>query len=147
AYGHGAVRCAAALEPEADGFAVACIEEALVLREAGIRKPILLLEGFFEASELPLLLQHDLWCVVHAPWQVEALERTPLPAPLTVWLEPAAGMHRVGIGADDYAAAWRRLEALPHGRVAVKMSHLARAEELDCARTREQLDTFARATA
>jgi len=147
AYGHGAVRCAAALEPEADGFAVACIEEALVLREAGIRKPILLLEGFFEASELPLLLQHDLWCVVHAPWQVEALERTPLPAPLTVWLKLDSGMHRVGIGADDYAATWRRLEALPHVRVAVKMSHFARADELDCARTREQLDTFARATA
>ena len=29
AYGHGAVRCAQALEAEADGFAVACIEEAL----------------------------------------------------------------------------------------------------------------------
>ena len=37
AYGHGAVRCAQALEAEADGFAVACIEEALALREAGIR--------------------------------------------------------------------------------------------------------------
>src|SRR5690606_39250591 len=116
AYGHGAVRCAAALEHEADGFAVACIEEALVLRGAGIRKPILLLEGFFEASELPLLLEHDLWTVVHAPWQVEALERTVLPAPLTVWLKLDSGMHRVGIGADDYAAARRRLAALPHVR-------------------------------
>ncbi|KAF1684952.1 alanine racemase [Pseudoxanthomonas taiwanensis] len=147
AYGHGAVRCAQALETEADGFAVACIEEALVLRQAGIRKPILLLEGFFEASELPLLLEHDLWSVVHAPWQVEVLERTPLPRPLTVWLKLDSGMHRLGIGADEYAAAWRRLEALPHVRPAVKMSHFARADELDCARTREQLDTFARATA
>jgi alanine racemase len=46
AYGHGAVRCAQALEAEADGFAVACIEEALELRAAGIRAPVLLLEGF-----------------------------------------------------------------------------------------------------
>ena len=52
AYGHGAVVCARALEAEVDGFAVACIEEALELREAGIRAPILLLEGIFEASEL-----------------------------------------------------------------------------------------------
>ena len=66
AYGHGAVRCAQALEAEADGFAVACIEEALALREAGIRAPILLLEGFFEADELALIDQHDLWCVAHA---------------------------------------------------------------------------------
>ena len=56
AYGHGSVRCAQALEAEADGFAVACIEEALVLREAGIRAPILLLEGFFEADELALIV-------------------------------------------------------------------------------------------
>ena len=58
AYGHGALRCAQALESEADGFAVACIEEALVLREAGIRSPILLLEGFFEADELALIERH-----------------------------------------------------------------------------------------
>jgi len=147
AYGHGAVRCAAALEQEADGFAVACIEEALVLREAGIRKPILLLEGFFEASELPLLLEHDLWTVVHAPWQVEALERTPLPRPLHVWLKLDSGMHRVGIDAASYADTWRRLQALPHVEVAVKMSHFSRADELDCARTGEQLATFAAATA
>lgn len=45
AYGHGAVAVAKALASEADGFAVACIEEALELRAAGIRAPILLLEG------------------------------------------------------------------------------------------------------
>ena len=69
AYGHGAVRCAEALAAEADGFAVACIEEGLELREAGIRQPILLLEGFFEASELELIVAHDFWCVVHCAWQ------------------------------------------------------------------------------
>ena len=36
AYGHGAVRCAKAIENEADGFAVACLEEALQLRQVGI---------------------------------------------------------------------------------------------------------------
>ncbi len=147
AYGHGAVRCAAALEPEADGFAVACIEEALALREAGIGAPILLLEGFFDAAELPLMLEHDLWSVVHAPWQVEVLERTPLPRPLQVWLKMDSGMHRVGIDAAGFADAWRRLEALPHVRPMVRMSHFARADELDCARTAEQLETFARASA
>src|SRR5690606_41829704 len=58
AYGHGAVRCAQALADEADGFGVACIEEALELREAGIRAPIVLLERFFDADELPLLDRH-----------------------------------------------------------------------------------------
>ncbi|HUM91729.1 MAG TPA: alanine racemase, partial [Candidatus Competibacter sp.] len=42
-YGHGLVRVARTLD--ADAFAVACVEEALILREAGIDRPILLLEG------------------------------------------------------------------------------------------------------
>ena len=96
AYGHGAVRCAQALEAEADGFAVACIEEALELRAAGIRAPILLLEGFFEADELALIVEHDLWCVVHALWQLEAIEQATLGKPITGWLKPDSGMPRVG---------------------------------------------------
>jgi alanine racemase len=147
AYGHGAVRCAQALQDEADGFAVACIEEALALRDAGIRAPILLLEGFFDAAELALIARHDLWTVVHAPWQVEALERTPLPKPVDVWLKLDSGMHRVGLDPREYRDAWQRLRALAHVGALVKMSHFARADEPDCARTLEQLAAFAAATA
>ena len=145
AYGHGAVRCAQALETEADGFAVACIEEALLLREAGIRAPILLLEGFFEADELTLIEQHDLWCVVHAQWQVEAIEQARLSRPITLWLKLDSGMHRVGLYPAEYQDAYRRL--LASGKVSkiVLMSHFARADELDCGRTAEQLAVFQQA--
>ena len=145
AYGHGSVRCAQALEGEADGFAVACIEEALALREAGIRAPILLLEGFFEADELPLIDQHELWCVVHAQWQIEAVEQAQLSKPLTVWLKLDSGMHRVGLHPADYQAAYRRL--LASGKVGkiVLMSHFARADEPACERTAEQLAVFQQA--
>ena len=102
AYGHGATRCAAALEGEADGFAVACIEEALELRAAGIKAPVLLLEGIFEASELPLIAEQDLWCVVHSLWQLEAIEQAGLTRPITVWLKLDTGMHRVGLHPKDY---------------------------------------------
>lgn len=145
AYGHGAVRCAQALQDEADGFAVACIEEALQLREAGIRGPILLLEGFFEASELALIDQHDLWCVVHAQWQLEAIEQAELTQPLTLWLKLDSGMHRVGFHPADYQVAYRRL--LASGKVAkiVLMSHFSRADELDSSRSDEQLAVFQQA--
>jgi len=142
AYGHGAVRCAQALEPDADGFAVACIEEALQLREAGIRAPILLLEGFFEEDEVALIDAQQLWCVVHAPWQVEALERARPARPLDLWLKLDTGMHRIGLTAEDFIDAWRRLQALPHVRMQVAMSHFARADELDCGRTDEQTRAF-----
>lgn len=145
AYGHGAVRCAQALESEADGFAVACIEEALALREAGIRAPILLLEGFFEADELALIERHELWCVVHALWQVEAIERAGLGKPLQVWLKLDSGMHRVGLHPADYQDAYRRLLACGKVSKIVLMSHFARADELDCPRTAEQLAVFRQA--
>jgi alanine racemase len=145
AYGHGALRCAQALAEQADGFAVACIEEAMALREAGIGGPILLLEGFFEAAELALIEQHDFWCVVHDLWQVEAIERSALSKPLCIWLKMDSGMHRVGLHPADYPVAYQRL--LASGKVGkiVLMSHFARADELDCPRSAEQLAVFEQA--
>ena len=142
AYGHGAVPCAQALQAEADGFAVACIEEALELRAAGITQPILLLEGFFEASELTLINQHQLWCVVHSLWQLDAIEQARLSRPLRVWLKLDSGMHRVGLFPEQYQAAYQRLQASGKVDKIVLMSHFARADELDCARTEEQLAVF-----
>ena len=142
AYGHGAVRCAEALQDTADGFAVACIEEALELRAAGIRGPVLLLEGFFEANELALIVEHDFWCVVHSLWQLEAIERATLSKPINVWLKLDSGMHRVGLHPADYQAAYRRL--LASGKVAkiVLMSHFARADELHDPSSNQQLAVF-----
>lgn len=146
AYGHGAVRVAQALEDEANGFAVACIEEALELRAAGIHAPILLLEGFFEADELALIVEHDLWFVVHSSWQLEAVEQVSIGRPLTAWLKLDTGMHRVGFQPGEYRAAYQRL--LASGKVAkiILMSHFARADELDSPRSSEQLAVFEAAT-
>ena len=142
AYGHGAARCAQALEGEADGFAVACIEEALELRAAGIRAPVLLLEGFFEADELPLIVEHDFWCVVHSLWQLEAIEQAKLAKPIQVWLKLDTGMHRVGLHPSDYKTAYQRLQASANVAKIVLMSHFARADELDCLRSVEQVAVF-----
>lgn len=147
AYGHGAVRCARALEDEADGFAVACIEEALALREAGIRAPILLLEGFFDADELPLIEQHDFWCVLHAPWQLEAVERATLARPLSFWLKMDSGMHRVGFHPAEFRDAHQRLLASGKAAKVVLMSHFARADELDSDSCTQQVAVFQQARA
>ena len=147
AYGHGAVRCAQALAAEADGFGVACIEEALELRQAGISAPIVLLEGCFEADELALVVAHDLWPVVSTPEQVQALCEWRGEAALTVWLKLDSGMHRLGLDPVQFRAAHARLSALPQVAQIVMMSHFARADELDSPRTAEQLAVFAAASA
>jgi alanine racemase len=146
AYGHGAVRCAHAIERVADGFAVAAIEEALALREAKITKPILLLEGFFEASELPVIARHDLWIVVHHEWQVQALLSAELSRPLNVWLKMDSGMHRVGLSQDDYRSSYEKLIHHPNVAQIVLMSHFACADESDSKHPTEQIQTFRAAT-
>lgn len=142
AYGHGAVACAQALHDIADGFAVACIEEALELRAAGITRPIVLLEGFFHRDELPLIVTHNLWCVVHTAWQLDALLQAELPQPLTVWLKMDSGMHRVGFFPSEYRAVWQQLQASNNVATIVLMTHFAQADQLDSARTVEQYKIF-----
>ncbi len=139
AYGHGAVKCAQAIANEADGFAVACLEEALQLRQAGIANPILLLEGFFESQELAEIVAHDLWLVLHAPWQLEVLLAAQLAKPVQVWLKMDSGMHRVGFAPEEYAQAYARLNG--HANVAsiVRMSHFANADNYNTPHTLQQL--------
>ena len=142
AYGHGAVQCAQAIADEADGFAVACLEEALQLRQAGIKNPILLLEGFFEATELPEIVANDLWMVVHAEWQVEILLAAKLQNPLHIWLKMDSGMHRVGLNHTAYQQAYMRLAGHVNVANIVLMSHFANADNLSSEHTLQQITLF-----
>jgi alanine racemase len=142
AYGHGAVQSAKAIESEADGFAVACLEEALQLRQAGIKNPILLLEGFFEATELPQIVANDLWIVIHAQWQIDILLAAKLAKPLHIWLKMDSGMHRVGLSADEFAAAFASLKSHQNVANVVMMSHFANADNLSSEHTNVQMTDF-----
>src|SRR3954468_6669610 len=83
AYGHGLERVARALDA-ADGFAVLDFEEAARLRRMGTEKPILMLEGFFEAIDVPLLREYRLTPVIHSARQVQMLEKADFPEGLDV---------------------------------------------------------------
>ncbi len=151
AYGHGALACVRALQPVADAFAVAFVDEALALREAGIRAPMLVLEGAFAAPELERAAQLGLWLVVHHEEQLRMLESASLHcARLHVWLKVDSGMRRIGVPLARVRDFHARL--LATGRVAsvTLMSHLARADELGDARaldaTRAQIAEFDAAT-
>ncbi len=145
AYGHGLVRVAQALDA-ADYFAVACIEEAMTLREAGITKPILLLEGVFEANELPLCSRMKFNVVVHHSSQVEMLEQADLDSPVRVWMKIDSGMHRLGLDPAQAKPVWQRLQACDSVAAGIwLMSHLANADDRSDGYTLEQLETFAAA--
>lgn len=143
AYGHGAVAVARALAEEADGFGVACGEEALELRESGIRNPMLLLEGIFDPRELATLERLALMTVVHDQRQLEWLLNARPSVPLAVWLKVDTGMHRLGLAPEHAATAYRQLAACPHVGELVLMTHFARADEADPVPTDRQLACFA----
>ncbi|MCL7929473.1 alanine racemase [Halomonas llamarensis] len=142
AYGHGAVACAQALESEVPAFAVACIEEAMALRDAGIQTPIVLLEGIFSADELPYVDKHRLWMAIHSRWQLEALQAFTPSAPIPVWLKVDSGMHRLGFEPEQTASVWRSLEAMPQVGALHLMSHFATADATDTGYFSQQMVTM-----
>lgn len=147
AYGHGAARCARALADVADGFAVAFVQEAVDLRAAGVDRPILVLEGAFDARELADAGALDLWVVAHHEAQLRMLEARGDAAPLHVWLKADSGMGRAGFALADMARAHARLRASGAVSEITLMTHFARADEPDSDMTLRQLDAFDRATA
>jgi alanine racemase len=129
AYGHGMAEAAAALL-QADGFAVACLDEALQLRSYGIRQPITVFQGFQSAEDLQLSRRHGLWPVVHHSSQLEILDAAgAVGEPLEVWLKIATGMNRLGFRPEETTAVWWQLRQHDAVRRIRLMSHLARADE------------------
>jgi alanine racemase len=144
-YGHGAVPVARALEDHADAFAVAALEEALVLREARIQAPLALLEGILSLEEARLCLRHSLQVVVHDHWQLEILESLPQGARVLLWVKLDSGMHRLGFPLGDVPGLWRRIQARPDWEFCGWITHLACADEPGNPATHEQVEAFRRA--
>lgn len=143
AYGHGGVAIATALQHRVDALAVACIEEALELRYAGIATPILLLEGVFEARELLTAAQLDLWLTIDNEQQLHWLEEAALPAPVTCWLKVDTGMRRMGVIPDSAAHFTQRLRDTANAREEiVTYTHFASADDTTSQQTLQQLAVF-----
>ena len=128
AYGHGALRVAQALSAEADGFALVEMPMAIALREAGIRQPILLLDGFYASDELDACVAHQLTPVVHRLDQVETIVRgNARYAELQIYLKLNTGMNRLGLDPDGFRSALDLLRE--HKAPITLMTHFADADE------------------
>jgi len=144
AYGHDLLTVARTLH-DADAYAVARIEEALTLRSGGIVKPVIMLEGFFSADDLPVLAANNLQTAVHSWEQLMALEQADLPQPIRAWMKLDTGMHRLGVRPEDVPAFYARLAQCKNVVQPFNlMTHFSCADELDNPATREQIDLFNR---
>jgi alanine racemase len=146
AYGHGIIRIAHALTG-ADALGVASVEEGLMLREAGIMQPVVLMEGLFYQEEIALAAQHDFTLVIHHIPHVEMLENAKIKKPFSVWLKLNTGMHRLGIDPAHTHEIYSRLQKLPVVKQPVGlMTHFAEADSISSDATPSQIKTFQDAT-
>jgi len=136
AYGHGLLEVANAL-PEVDALGVARLEEGLVLRQGGIKKPIVVMSGFVDEKELPVFAKNNLIPVIHSDSQLETLNGFKPESPL--WLKIDTGMHRLGLPIETAKAAY------PIIKPTVVLTHLAKADEGDTSFTENQLLQFEQA--
>lgn len=147
AYGHGMAAVASALA-DADGFAVARLDEAITLRVAGNSRRIVLLEGVQGAEQVREAAEYGFELVVHEPGQIALLEAWRGEHIFCIWLKIDTGMGRLGFRPGELPAALERLAACKAiMRPVTLMTHLAEAELTDSDRTRAQLDCFERLTA
>lgn len=133
AYGHGLIEMARALSG-ADGLGVACLEEAMVLREAGIKNQLIAMSGFFEINEIPLFKKYDVIPVIHNHEQIKMLEATKIP--LNCWLKLDSGMHRLGFPLKEAEEVFAQVKP------SVVMTHLATADEIDNQDAQAQIAKF-----
>lgn len=131
AYGHGIENALMAFG-EADGLAMLDFEEAQRCRQAGWRKPLLMLEGCFQAQDLDEIEKLSLTPVIHRMEQIEWLARHSFQQPIDVYLKANTGMQRLGFALTDYLTAFNQLKTLEAAgkvRSITHMTHFACADE------------------
>jgi len=139
-YGHGMAQVAAGLE-DADGFAVARVEEGVRLREGGVGLPILVLEGIRDEQELAAAQEHRLELALHRPGQLALLEHVSTGDLQPLWLKVDTGMHRLGFDPKEVEALLRLLGT--HSRIVGSlglMTHLANADDTRDPLTKQQCE-------
>jgi len=141
AYGHGAIEIAKSLHSLVPAFAVAFIDEAMVLRNAGITLPILILEGPLDKEDFALAKQHDFWLMLHNSEQVSWLHQQQPTYNEKLWLKIDTGMNRLGFSPKDAEQVIANLTD-EQKKELVLCSHFSNADEIDNPKTSAQISCF-----
>lgn len=142
AYGHGVEAVVEALADQADGFAVAYLQEAVAVRAHHASARILLLQGCFSAEEYRLACDMRLDVVVQGAEQAQMLLDHPLPAKLNVWMKFDTGMHRLGFAEAELREWHAVLKASENVAELNLISHFACADLRGHPQNEAQLETF-----
>ena len=129
AYGHGIEGVAPFIEPYVDAFGVALVEEAIQLRQLGIKKPILVAGGTL-TEQLPLFFEYDLILTASSLDLLTASDQLAESTrkPLKVHLKIDTGMERVGVHYYEAEEFILKASACSHLEVEGIYTHLANSE-------------------
>ncbi len=128
AYGHGIKQVVQTLGT-IDCYAVATIDEALLIRKHNQKVKILLLEGFLDADELQTALANNFECVIHQQQQLDLLKQAKPSKKINTWIKLDTGMNRLGFTPEQFNQALTALENHPNVNDIVLMSHFASADD------------------
>jgi alanine racemase len=142
AYGHGMLEVCKSLN-DVDAFSVAYVNEALELREKGIKQPIVALQGFSSPTDLQHAMDHNVQVVIHHAEQLKILKSISRPPTLGVLVKVDTGMHRLGFATEEFNNILAELKSLisPESNIRL-MTHLACADEINNSATLQQLEQF-----
>lgn len=144
AYGHGAVELARFLENKCDFFGVACIEEAVELKKAGIKTPILIL-GYVAPAFYDLVVKYDIRIPVFSYDTAKALSDEAVKQGKTVPFHFCidTGMSRIGFQVNEESAdVCKEICALPNIEAEGLFSHFATADETDLTKALAQREKY-----
>ena len=147
-YGHGAVQIADMLEgvDYIWGFAVATLDEAVVLRTEGIKKPILVLGCVFP-DQYMAMLKHDIRMNVYTEEMAEAISQMAAREGMTAYMHIKldTGMARLGFDiSENSVAAIERISKMKNVKMEGIFTHFAKADETDKSFTQKQMKDFSR---
>jgi alanine racemase len=144
AYGHGLVEVARHLVGlGAASLGVAFLEEAVMLRDAGVRVPILVMGGIF-GNQLPLFLRHDLTVTASSIDKLRHIDDTARDMGVTarVHLKIDTGMERIGVHYYNAEGLLQRAAECRHCDVQGIYSHFANSDDTDLTYAHTQLTRF-----
>jgi len=143
AYGHGLIETAKSLEPLVPAFGVAIFEEAIALRDSGIKKDILVLQGVSSVDDLLQASEKKVWLTIHNPLQLKLVLENPQNNKVTVWLKLDTGMHRLGFDHKDLILALKQLKKCQWvDELIVISSHFSCASEINNEENQHQVEAF-----
>lgn len=144
AYGHGAVAFAKHLDDKCDFFGVACIEEAIELKKAGIKTPLLIL-GTVAHYSFDQVVENDIRIPIYSFDAAKALSDEAVKQNKTVKFHFCVdtGMSRIGFQVNEESAdICKKITELPNIFAEGLFSHFATADEKDLSKTINQREQF-----